>query len=181
MEVFKSRDIEVIYVYEPIDDFVMNNVREYDGKAIVSIDSTDVNLDTSEKKKGGLKKEQADQLCKWLKDSLGEKVEEIGVSKRLVNSPVVALNADTLMTNSMKRLMKAMNKDSADTTKVKLEINASHKLIKQLDVLREKDEGLAKLVAEQLLDNSLLAAGFIEDPQNMVGRINDILEHVSAK
>lgn len=181
MEVFKSRDIEVIYVYEPIDDFVMNNVREYDGKAIVSIDSTDVTLDTSEKKKGGLKKEQADQLCKWLKDSLGEKVEEIGVSKRLVNSPVVALNADTLMTNSMKRLMKAMNKDSADTTKVKLEINASHKLIKQLDVLREKDEGLAKLVAEQLLDNSLLAAGFIEDPQNMVGRINDILEHVSAK
>lgn len=181
MEVFKSRDIEVIYVYEPIDDFVMNNVREYDGKAIVSIDSTDVDLDTDEKKKSGLKKEQADKLCSWLKDSLGEKVEEIAVSKRLVNSPVVALNADKLMTNSMKRLMKAMNKDSAETTKVKLEINASHKLIKQLDKLREKDEGLAKLVAEQLFDNSLLAAGFIEDPQNMVGRINDILEHVSAK
>ena len=93
----------------------------------------------------------------------------------------MALNADTLMTNSMKRLMKAMNKDSVDTTKVKLEINSSHKLIKQLDGLREKDEGLAKLVAEQLFDNSLLAAGFIEDPQNMVGRINNILEHVSAK
>ncbi len=181
MEVFKSRDIEVIYVYEPIDDFVMNNVKEYEGKAIVSIDSAEVDLDTNEKKKGGLKKEQTDKLCKWLKDSLGDKVEEIGVSKRLVNSPVVALNADKLMTNSMKRLMKAMNKDSTETTKVKLEINSSHKLIKQLDGLREKDEGLAKLVAEQLLDNSLLAAGFIEDPQNMVGRINDILEHVSAK
>ncbi len=181
MEVFKSRDIEVIYVYEPIDDFVMNNVREYDSKSIISIDSTDVDLDTDEKKKSHLKKEKTEELCKWLKDTLGEKVEEIGVSKRLVDSPVVALNADKLMTNSMKRLMKAMNKDAGDNNKVKLEINTSHKLIKQLDELREKDEGLAKLVAEQLFDNSLLAAGFIEDPQNMVGRINDILEHVSAK
>jgi len=181
MEVFKSRDIEVIYVYEPIDDFVMNNVREYDSKSIISIDSTDVDLDTDEKKKSHLKKEKTEELCKWLKDTLGEKVEEIGVSKRLVNSPVVALNADKLMTNSMKRLMKAMNKDAGDNNKVKLEINTSHKLIKQLDELRKKDEGLAKLVAEQLFDNSLLAAGFIEDPQNMVGRINDILEHVSAK
>ena len=85
------------------------------------------------------------------------------------------------MTNSMKRLMKAMNKDAPDDSKIKLEINTSHKLIKQLDDLREKDEKLAKLVAEQLLDNSLLAAGFIEEPQNMVGRINNILEHVSAK
>ena len=181
MEVFKSRDIEVIYVYEPIDDFVMNNVKEYEGKKIVSIDSAEVDLDTEEKKKGGLSREKTEDLCKWLKDSLGDKVEDITESKRLVNSPVVALNADTLMTNSMKRLMKAMNKDSVDTTKVKLEINTSHKLIKQLDGLREKDEGLAKLVAEQLFDNSLLAAGFIEDPQNMVGRINNILEHVSAK
>jgi len=181
MEVFKSRDIEVIYVYEPIDDFVMNNVREFDSKSIKSIDSADVDLDTDEKKKSHLKKEKTEKLCKWLKDTLGEKVEEIGVSKRLVNSPVVALNADKLMTNSMKRLMKAMNKDAGDNNKVKLEINTSHKLIKQLDELREKDEGLAKLVAEQLFDNSLLAAGFIEDPQNMVGRINDILEHVSAK
>lgn len=181
MEVFKSRDIEVIYVYEPIDDFVMNNVREYDGKSIVSIDSADVDLDTNEKKKGVLKKEKTEELCKWLKESLGEKVEEIGVSKRLVNSPVVALNADKLMTNSMKRLMKAMNKDAGESNKVKLEINTSHKLIKQLDELREKDQGLAKLVAEQLFDNSLLAAGFIEDPQNMVGRINNLLEHVSAK
>jgi molecular chaperone HtpG len=181
MEVFKSRDIEVIYVYEPIDDFVMNNVKEYDGKTIISIDSADVDLDTNVKKKSHLKKEKTEELCKWLKDSLGEKVEEIGVSKRLVDSPVVALNADKLMTNSMKRLMKAMNKDAGDNNKVKLEINTSHKLIKQLDKLREKDEGLAKLVAEQLFDNSLLAAGFIEDPQNMVGRINDILEHVSAK
>ncbi len=181
MEVFKSRDIEVIYVYEPIDDFVMNNVREYDSKSIKSIDSADVDLDTDEKKKSRLKKEKTEELCKWLKDTLGEKVEEIGVSKRLVDSPVVALNADKLMTNSMKRLMKAMNKDAGDNNKVKLEINTSHKLIKQLDELRKKDEGLAKLVAEQLFDNSLLAAGFIEDPQNMVGRINDILEHVSAK
>jgi len=181
MEVFKSRDIEVIYVYEPIDDFVMNNVKEFDGKPIVSIDSAEVDLDTNKKKKNLLKDDKTDELCKWLKDSLGEKVEEIGVSKRLVSSPAVALNVDKLMTNSMKRLMKAMNKDAGASNKVKLEINTSHKLIKQLNDLREKDEGLAKLVAEQIFDNSLLAAGFIEDPQSMVGRIYDILEHVSAK
>ena len=77
--------------------------------------------------------------------------------------------------------MKARNKDEESDYKVKLEINKSHKLIKKLNELREKDEKLAKLVAEQIYDNTLLAAGFIDEPQTMVGRIYNILEHVSAK
>jgi len=181
MEAFKAQDLEVIYVYEPIDDFVMNNINEYDGKKIISVDSADLDIATSKSKKSLLKENEAKDLCDWIKNTLGEKVEEIVVSKRLVDSPAVALNADKFMTHSMRRFMKAMNKEAEGDYKIKLEINTSHKLIKKLNELRGKDENLAKLVAEQIYDNTLLSAGFIEEPQMMVGRIYNILEQVSAK
>ena len=159
----------------------MNNINEFDGKKIVSVDSADLDIETSKKEKSLLKDKDAKDLCKWIKDTLGEKVDDIVISKRLVESPAVALNADKMMTHSMRRFMKAMNKDADTDYKIKLEINTSHKLIKKLNELREKDENLAKLVAEQIYDNTLLAAGFIDEPQTMVGRIYDILEQVSAK
>ena len=180
MEAFKAQGLEVIYVYEPIDDFVMNNINEYEGKKIVSVDTADLDIETKNNQKSLIKEKEAKDLCSWMKGALGDKVEEIRVSKRLVESPAVALNADKLMTHSMRRFMKAMDKETDTDYKVKLEINTSHKLIKNLNDLREKDEGLAKLVAEQIYDNTLLAAGYIDEPQTMVGRIYDILEHVSA-
>ena len=158
----------------------MNNINEYEGKKIVSVDTADLDIETKNNQKSLIKEKEAKDLCSWMKGALGDKVEEIRVSKRLVESPAVALNADKLMTHSMRRFMKAMDKETDTDYKVKLEINTSHKLIKNLNDLREKDEGLAKLVAEQIYDNTLLAAGYIDEPQTMVGRIYDILEHVSA-
>ena len=182
MEVFKANDIEVVYVFEPIDDFVMSNTGEFDGKKIVSADNADIKLDkikTNEKKKG-LSKKEADALCSWIKETLGDKVEEVGVSTRLVESPAVALNSDQMMTNSMRKIMKAMKQDEGIDLKVKLEINSANNLIKNLSELKDKDSDLARLITEQIYDNALLAAGFLDNPRNMVGRIYNILEQVTS-
>ena len=183
MEIFKANDIEVVYVYEPIDDFVMSNTGEFDGKKIVSADNADLKLDKikTDKKLKRLSAKDAQSLCDWLKLNLGAKVEDVTVSNRLVESPAVALNSDQMMTNSMRKIMKAMKQDENIDLKVKLEINSANNLIKNLNELKDKDSDLAKLIAEQIYDNALLAAGFMDNPRNMVGRIYNILEQVTSK
>lgn len=180
MEAFKAKDIEVLFIYEPIDEFVMSNLREFDGKKIVSADNSNLELDDVTSEEDALSRVDSENLCMWIKEYLGDKVDKVEVSKRLVGSPVVAVNADEFMTHSMKRIMKVMNKEDGPEIKVNLEINPSHKLIKNLLSLKDNDDELAKTVTDQIYDNALLAAGFIEDPRNMVGRIYDILERVSS-
>ncbi|MCK5391078.1 MAG: molecular chaperone HtpG, partial [Deltaproteobacteria bacterium] len=122
-----------------------------------------------------------DTLCEWIKETLGESVNDVSVSKRLVDSPVIALNADKVMTPSMRRMMKAMKQDMNTQNSVNLEINPAHELIKNLSALKDKDADTAKLVTEQILDNALIAAGYLEDPREMVSRVYKILERVSQK
>jgi len=180
-ELFKAQDLEVLFLYENIDEFVMNNLREFEGKQLVAADSAELRLGdiTKGSKEKPLGKEDADKLCEWLKENLGERVEEVSVSKRLVDSPAIVLNADKFMTPGMRRIMKAMKQEVDTHQKVNLEINTRHGLIKNLSELKDKDSELAKLVAEQVFDNALIAAGIIEDPRSMVGRLYKILERVS--
>ncbi|NIP31150.1 MAG: molecular chaperone HtpG [Candidatus Dadabacteria bacterium] len=179
MEAFKSKDMEVLFIYEPIDEFVMSNLKEFDGKKIVSADSSDLKLDEIiDDSKESMSVVDSENLCTWIKETLGDKVDKVRVSKRLVESPVIALNSDEFMSHSMKKIMKVMTNDDKSDFKINLEINSSHELIKKLFNLKDNNTELAKIVVEQIYDNALLAAGFIEDPRNMVGRIYKILEHV---
>lgn len=178
LEAFAARQLEVLFLYEPVDEFVMNHLHEFDGKKLVSADSADVTLEDQPEDAETLDKEQQIALKDWLKESLGSDVTEVDVSKRLTNSPAVALNADKMMTPSMRRIMKAMNQDSGGETAVRLEINPAHPLIKKLNGLRTEQPELAGLVARQILDNSLISAGFVEDPRAMVNRIYSLLEKI---
>ena len=118
-------------------------------------------------------------LTKWLKDTLDARVAEVKASDRLVDSPVLALNADKFMSPHMRRMMKAMNKDGADTPlRVNLEINPRHAVIKRLFETHTASPEKAKLVAEQLLDNALISAGLLDDATAMVARLNKLLESV---
>lgn len=182
LEAFRENGIEVLYLYEPIDEFLMSSIREYDGKKLVSVDNADLSLEPFEieRQQDSLDEKQASELCSWIREHLGDRVEQVDVSKRLVSSPAVALNADQHMTHSMRRIMKSMNPDAVGEMKVKLEINPSHSLIKNLNKLRDSDTGLAKLITDQIYDNALLAAGFMEDPRSMTGRIFNILEKLSS-
>ena len=133
------------------------------------------------KKKDLLSDKDGAALCEWIKEILGESVNDVSVSKRLVDSPAIALNADKVMTPSMRRMMKAMKQDVGVQNSVNLEINPGHELIKNLSALKDNDTDTAKLVAEQILDNALIAAGYLEDPREMVNRVYKILERVSQK
>ena len=182
LEAFKARNLEVLFIYQPIDEFVMNHVREFDGKSLVSADQDEIELDSLTPHDGGeaLSKGDADNLCGWFKKNLGEKVESVRTSDRLTDSPALASNADKMMTASMRRIMKTMNQDAPEmAVKVVLHINPRHSLIKNLSSLRQKNEELAKLVAEQVMDNTLVAAGLMEDPKHMLNRVYHILEKVS--
>ena len=110
-----------------------------------------------------------------MREVLGDKVTEVVASRRLVGSPAAALNSDKMMTPSMRRIMKAMHQEVGGQAAVRLEINPAHELMVRLNGLRESNAELARLVTEQIYDNSMIAAGFVEDPRTMVNRIYDLL------
>ncbi|HEU5080306.1 MAG TPA: molecular chaperone HtpG [Opitutaceae bacterium] len=180
LEGFKSRNIEVLFCYEAVDEYVMNNVREIDGKKLTAADHADVKLpDAPKPAEDALSESETKDLIEWLKKTLGERVADVKTSDRLVDSPALALNADRFMSPHMRRMMKAMNKDGADAAvKVNLEINPRHAVIKRLAAAHTSAPEKATLVAEQILDNALISAGLLEDPTRMVSRIYKLLENV---
>ena len=179
LEAFKARNLEVLFCYEAVDEYVMNNVREFDGKKFTAADHADVKLSELPKPEGALSDADVKTLTKWMKDTLDARVAEVKASDRLVDSPVLALNADKFMSPHMRRMMKAMNKDGAETPlRVNLEINPRHAVIKRLFETHTAAPEKAKLVAEQLLDNALISAGLLDDATAMVARLNKLLESV---
>ena len=179
LEGFKARNLEVLFCHEAVDEYVMNNVREFDGKKLTAADHADVKLSDLPQPEGALTADQVKDLTGWLKDTLGERVAEVKASERLVDSPVLALNADKFMSPHMRRMMKAMNREGGDSPlRVNLEINPRHAVLKRLHETRTASPDRARLVAEQLLDNALISAGLLDDASAMVARLNKLLETV---
>jgi len=179
LEAFKARNLEVLFCYEPVDEYVMNNVREFDGKKLIAADHGDVKLTDLPQADGALSADDTKTLTTWMKASLGERVAEVKASDRLVDSPALAINADKFMTAHMRRMMKAMNKDGADMPqRVNLEINPRSTVMKRLFETHTAAPEKAKLVAEQILDNALISAGMLEDATPMVARLYKLLESV---
>ncbi len=180
LEAFKARGIEVLFVYEAIDEFVMSYLVNFKEKKIVAADQADLDLGETDKAPEGqsLSESEASDFTAWLRQSLGERVGKVETGKRLVESPVIALNNDKMATPAMRRMMKAMHQEQGHEPLVKmdLEINPRHKLIQKLNALRTANPEKAKVLAEQLADNAMLAAGLVEDPRVLVNRLHQILE-----
>ncbi|KAB2660334.1 MAG: molecular chaperone HtpG [Verrucomicrobia bacterium] len=181
-EVFQSRGHEVLLVSEPIDEFVLDRLHEFDGKKIVAAEKADLSVPDAQPAEGQLSEPEATGLAEWLKTTLGDAVGEVRVSKRLVGSPAVVLEADRFMTASMKRTLKTMQRDveGLPESAPEFEINPRHALVSRLEKARHSDPDLAAKAAAQLLDNARLSAGLLEDPRAMLGRINELLERVLA-
>jgi len=191
VEMFKEKDIEILYTLEPIDDFVLNHLGEFDGKKLVSADRADLSLSkdgeedkdqeatTGEEKQAG---EDMDALTKWMQEVLADEVSEVAVSKRLVDAPAMIVNPDSYMTSSMERIMAANRKEQGipgmEKSKKKLEINPKNDLIVRLFELQKSDADLAAQVAHQIHDNAMIQAGLIVDPLKMVERNYKILGRV---
>jgi TNF receptor-associated protein 1 len=182
LEAFKARGLEVIYTYEPVDDFVLSNLMEYEEKKFRSADQAGLELPALEAESGGepLDADSFKALAQWFKEILGEKVGEVRESTRLVHSPAIVLNLDGMMTSSMQRVMQAVNKDLGSLGQKVLELNPRHNLIKRLSSLQEADPNLARNIAEQVFDNARLSAGLVVEPRAMVERIYRIMEQALA-
>lgn len=183
IETFKKHDIEIIYTLEPIDDFVLSHLGEFDGKKLVSADRADLNLPKGEEdtkdESESLDSKAAGDLLSWMKETLGDKVGEVLESKRLVDSPAMIVNQDGYMTSTMERVLSASKQDKgmfgAESSKKNLEVNMSNPLIQQLVSLQQEDEDFAKEAVAQIYDNAMLQAGLNVDPLSMVERNYRIL------
>ncbi len=177
---FRERKFEVLFVDDPIDEFVMDRLREFEGKEITAAEKAELDLENANKD-GALSDDDANTLSGWLKATLGEGVNAVRSSKRLVDSPVVAVESDKFMTGTMRRTLKMMGKDPSAAgmdSAPDLEINPRHPVVVKLNQLRQSDATLAGLVAEQLFDQARLASGRLEDPRAMLQRMNTLLSKV---
>ncbi|MCI0745177.1 MAG: molecular chaperone HtpG [Verrucomicrobia subdivision 3 bacterium] len=181
-EVFRARNLEVLFMYDPWDEFVMEHLYDFDGKPLRAAEKADLNVGEIEREEGALNEDEAKGLAKWLKDTLGDRVGEVRVSQRLVESPAVIVEADKHLTSTMRRILKAAKRsgDTAELGKQDLEINPRHPILLRLEKMRQEDAALAAKVAEQVLDNARVAAGLLDDPRAMLKRLNELLEQVLA-
>ncbi|MFT4636816.1 MAG: TNF receptor-associated protein 1 [Verrucomicrobiales bacterium] len=176
LEAFKARGLEVIFFYDPIDDYVVNALGKFEDKDLISIDRDDIKLeDTSAPEGDALDADASTKLCDWIKDQLGDRVAAVRIGDRLVDSPAIALTPDDGMNAQVRQMMKSMNQDPG-TTKVILELNPRHSVVKKLATASEGNPDLAKLVTLQIFDNALLSAGLLEESKDMVKRVYDIID-----
>jgi TNF receptor-associated protein 1 len=180
-EVFRSRGYEVLFLDDPIDEFVMEHLHEFEKKTVRAAEQAELDAVAPPKGEGALSDADVESLARWLEDTLADRVGAVRASKRLVNSPAVVVDEDRMMTTGMRRILKAMQKDKAEAASVAkqdLEINPRHPIITGLNRMRGSDEALAQKVGQQLLDNALVAAGLLDDPRAMLSRLNELLERV---
>lgn len=189
VEMFRKKNIEIIYTLEPIDDFVLNHLGSYSDKKLISADRADLVLPettTGTEEESGdrpeaLGSEDVAALCTWMKDVLGDRVKEVVSSHRLVDSPAMIVNADGYMTSSMERVLRAASHDEMlnMSGKKNIEINPANDLIKKLFHLLDADQNFARDIAEQIYDNAMIQAGLLVDSQKMVSRNYRILEKIA--
>jgi len=190
MEIFRKKGIEVLFLYDPADEFVISSLgkyKEYDFKSVEQADLKKLeefeDVEKSEDKNEKLSDDESkllDNLLTKIKEILGDKITEVKISQRLDKSPACLVNPDDSMSSSMQKIMQIMNKD-ASVPKKSMEINKDHKLIRNLIKVYKanNDDNYITEVVEQLYDTSLLLEGYLADPHKLVGRINTMLEESS--
>ncbi|XP_042877519.1 heat shock protein HSP 90-alpha-like [Penaeus japonicus] len=181
VERVKKRGFEVIYMTEPIDEYCVQQLKEYDGKQLVSVTKEGLELpeDEEEKKKYEEQKTKFENLCKVMKDILDKRVEKVVVSNRLVTSPCCIVTSQYGWTANMERIMKAQALRDTSTmgymaAKKHLEINPDHSIIETLKQKADADKNdkSVKDLVMLLFESSLLSSGFsLEDPGVHASRI----------
>merc|ERR1711992_272359 len=186
VERLKKRGLEVIYMTEPIDEYVVQQLKEFDGKNLVSVTKEGLELpeDEEEKKKHEEDKTRYETLCKVMKDILDKKVEKVVVSNQLVNSPCCIVTSQYGWTANMERIMKAQALRDTSTmgymsAKKHLEINPDHSIVENLrqKADADKNDKSVKDLVLLLFETALLSSGFaLEDPAVHAKRIHRMIK-----
>jgi molecular chaperone HtpG len=185
IEGLKKKGMEVMYMVDPIDEYCVQQLKEYDGKKLISVTKEGLELEDEEEKKT-LEEQKAEfeGLSKLVKEVLGDKVEKVVVSNRVQESPCVLVTSEYGWSANMERIMKAQAlRDSSMTSymvsKKTMEINPTHAIMKELKdkANADKSDKTVKDLIWLLFDTSLLTSGFsLDEPTQFAGRIHRMIK-----
>ena len=174
LEVFKKKGIEVILMTNPVDEWAMNFMFEYDGTPLQNIAKGAVDLgdltDEAEKEEAKKAEETFKPVVEKLKGVLGSRAKDVRVSNRLVDSPALLVTADGELSPQMMQMLKQMGQPVPESKPI-LEVNPNHPLIQKLESAEQFDD-----LAQVIFDQALLAeGGQLEDPAAYLKRVNALL------
>ncbi len=191
LEIFKRKGVEVLYMYDPVDEFVVTGLNKYKNDyTFVAVEHAD--LSKLEKYEDVIKdEEKVEELSKGeeqvfkklldkMRDILGDRVTEVRESKRLKDSPSCLVNPDGQVTSQMQKILQIINKDTTIPKKI-FEVNKDHKLIRNLLRIYKNDpkDPFITEATEQLFEAALLMEGYLNDPHKLVRRMENILTKTS--
>merc|ERR1712241_527235 len=186
LEALKKRDLEVLFLVDPIDEYAVQQLREYDGKKLMCVtkEGLDLGLTEDEKKKQEDDKAAFEGLCKKMKEILGDKVEKVIVSDRMVESPCSLVTGEYGWSANMERIMKAQalrdnSMQSYMMSKKTMEINPSHPIVSTLKerFTTDPSDKTIKDLVWLLFETSLLTSGFsLDEPVKFAGRIHKLIK-----
>jgi molecular chaperone HtpG len=176
LEYFKKNDLEVLLLIDPVDVFTISGLTKYKEYDIVSAEKVEIKEDAGDSSTKGITKKESKKLIDQFKSVLGDRVEDVVVSKRLVDSAATLISGESGMDAQMERMMRIMDESFSGAKKV-LEINTRHPVIRNLSSM-SKDAGKSELVDRtilQIFEGTQLLDGVLESPTDFVERMTAIM------
>ena len=167
LEAFAKRGWEVILLTDPVDEWLVGSVTEFEGKELKSVARGELDLEDAETDAA------SDALIAWLGEVLGDSVKEVRASSRLTDSPSVLVDDEQGMGANLERILRRAQQDVPASQRI-LEVNLGHPLVQSLATLREADEQQAQPLGRLLLDQAQLVEGTVADPAGLVQRLQTL-------
>ncbi len=182
LEYFQNQGIEVLLLSDPVDVFVIPSIHEYDKKPLKSIEKADIDF-SKQKKESENEKDKPlaanllKPVLKLFRETLGEGIEDVIESHRLVSSPVTLVSGKDGLDSQMEKMMKMMNSDMPAGKKI-LEVNTSHPIIRNLAgmIMADEKNPLIRTAMKQLYEGALLLEGGLDSTTAFLSRMNELIE-----